>query len=73
VTRVRTSVRKMMTMTQPEETPLHAFQPAASLLPRFEAAVAKLRRIADINRAVHQDIYNRLIGEAAVMLRDDAA
>jgi hypothetical protein len=39
---------------------------ARPLLPRIEAAAARLATLTNVNRAVHAATYNRLIAEAAL-------
>lgn len=41
---------------------------AAPLFPRFEALAARLMSLAQLNRTVHLQTYNLLIGEAALSL-----
>ena len=68
LTRIKTTVRQMLSHADASTTALHALQPAAPLMPRFEAVVAKLSKIIEINRAVHLALYNQLISEAVLML-----
>ena len=49
---------------------LHSLQAAAPLFPRFEALAVKLVAVANLNRTVHLENYNQLIGAAALSLRN---
>ena len=39
--------------------------PQVALLPRIKAAAGRLRAVGELNRNVHVEHYNRIIGEVA--------
>jgi hypothetical protein len=69
--RIKSVVRKIMLSGSASVLGDYKFmQTASPLFVRFEALATKLMSLAHLNRTVHLPTYNRLIGEAALAIRD---
>lgn len=63
-------VRKAMSDHMRTRSPIvntHFINATHPIVPLIEAAAVKLAKLADVNRAVHTNVYNTLIAAAVVM------
>jgi hypothetical protein len=71
--RLKVAVRELMRTGDARDGLLRTgsiFQAARPLFPRIEALATKLMAVANLNRTVHLQHYNRIIAAAGVAIRD---